>query len=374
MIYFDNAATTPMDPQVIEVMQDVMKNFYGNPSSVHTLGREARVVIEDARRKIAGFLNVSPSEIIFTSSGTEAINTVIYAAVNDLGVKHIITSPIEHHAVLHSVENIRERQGVKVSYLPIDAGGVPDLTALEKILEKSEKALVCLMHANNEVGSLLPLKDTSAICAKYGAYFLTDTVQTIGKYAVSFQNPKIHFASCSAHKFHGPKGVGFLYLNGEVPIKPYIHGGGQERNMRSGTENVYGITGMAKALEIAYRDMEQNQKYVSELKKYMISKLSDTVPGIIFNASCDRKGLNNILNVSFPKTSQSEMLLYSMDIEGIAVSGGSACSSGSVSVSHVLKNIGVDTSLPAIRFSFSKFNTFEEIEICLDAIKKILHL
>ena len=374
MIYFDNAATTPMDPQVIEVMQDVMKNFYGNPSSVHTLGREARVVIEDARKKIAGFLKVSPFEIIFTSSGTEAINTVIYAAVNDLGVKHIITSPIEHHAVLHAVENIRERQGVKVSYLPVDAGGVPDLLALEKLLEKSEKVLVCLMHANNEVGSLLPLKDTSAICAKYNAYFLCDTVQTIGKYAVSFQNSKIHFASCSAHKFHGPKGVGFLYLNGEVPIKPYIHGGGQERNMRSGTENIYGIAGMAKALEIAYRDMEQNQKYISELKRYMISKLSDTVPGIIFNASCDRKGLNNILNVSFPKTPQSEMLLYSMDIEGIAVSGGSACSSGSVSVSHVLKNIGEDTSLPAIRFSFSKFNTFEEIEICLDAIKKILHL
>jgi cysteine desulfurase len=374
MIYFDNAATTPMDTQVIEHMHNIMSTYYGNPSSVHTPGREARVVVEDARKQIAGFLNVSPSEIIFTSSGTEAINTVIYAAVNDLGVKHIITSPLEHHAVLHSVENIHTRQDIKISYLPVDSFGIPDLSALEEILRNSEKALVCLMHANNEIGSLSPIAEIGSICEKYGVYFLADTVQTIGKYAITLQNSKIHFATCSAHKFHGPKGVGFLYLNGEVSIKPYIHGGGQERNMRSGTENIYGIAGLAMAMEIAYRDMEQNQKHISELKAHMVKRLTETIPGIIFNADSDQKGLYNILNVSFPKTPQSEMLLYSLDIEEIAVSGGSACSSGSVSVSHVLKNIGVDISLPALRFSFSKFNTFEEVDHCIDVIKKNLHL
>lgn len=374
MIYFDNAATTSLDPQVIETMHDVMQKYYGNPSSVHTLGREARVVIEDARKQIAGFFNASPSEIIFTSSGTEAINTAIYAAVNDLGVKHIITSPVEHHAVLHASENIHLRQNIKISYLPVDSCGIPDLAKLEKYLKDSEKALVCLMHANNEVGSLLPIKDASSVCEKHGAYFLADTVQSIGKYAISLQNPKIHFATCSAHKFHGPKGVGFLYLNGEVSIKPYIHGGGQERNMRSGTENIYGIAGMAKALEIAHRDMEQNQKHISELKNRMASRLKEIIPEIVFNAACDQKGLYNILNVSFPKTAQSEMLLYSLDIEGIAVSGGSACASGSVSVSHVLENIGADISMPAIRFSFCKSNTFEEIDFCIDIIRKILDL
>lgn len=373
MIYFDNAATTPLDPQVIEQMNDVMLKHYGNPSSIHTLGREARVLVESARKQIASYVDVSPSEIIFTSSGTEAINTAIIGAVDDLGVKHIITSPVEHHAVLHTVEKVQKKNGITVTYLSVDSCGLPDFIELERILsETNAKTLVCIMHANNETGSLLPLKEASAICEKNNALLLVDTVQTIGKYAISLSKQKIHFATCSAHKFHGPKGTGFLYLNGEVSISPYILGGGQERNMRSGTENVYGICGMAKALEIAHKEMDKNQNYISSLKKYFSEKLINEFSGINFNAESDKKGLYNILNVSFPKTSKSEMMLYGLDIDGIAVSGGSACSSGSVSASHVLGHIGADTDKPAIRFSLSKFNTIEEIDTCLNVLKKIL--
>ncbi len=373
MIYFDNAATTPIDPQVIECMHDAMLKNFGNPSSVHTLGREARVLVESARKQIAAFVDVSPSEIIFTSSGTEAINTAIAGAVGDLGVTHIVTTHVEHHAVLHSVENVQSKQNVSVTYLPVDNCGLLDLEELDKLLsEISKKTLVCLMHANNETGALLPLKETSEICEKHHALLLVDTVQTIGKYAISLSKQKIHFATCSAHKFHGPKGAGFLYLNGEVSIGPYILGGGQERNMRSGTENIYGIAGMAKALDVAHFEMDKNQKYIFELKKYFSEKLLAEFPEIIFNADSDKKGLYNILNVSFPKTPKSEMLLYGLDIEGIAVSGGSACSSGSVSVSHVLKHIGADVEKPALRFSLSKFNTFDEIDTCISVLKKIL--
>jgi len=372
MVYFDNAATTPLDPEVIEAMIQVMKNNFGNPSSVHAFGREARVLIEDARKIVALNLNVSPSEIFFTSCGTEAINMVIEGAVNDLGIKHIITSPIEHHAVLHSIEKLAHQGKCKVSFVKIDHSGNFDLTDFENILSLNERSLVCLMHANNEIGTILPLKEVGDICEKHNALFLCDTVQTMGKLRIDATNMKIHFAVCSAHKFHGPKGVGFLYLNGNVKINPLLQGGGQERNMRSGTENIYGIVGLAKAFEVAHRNMDADVEYIKNLKAYFVKKLKEEINGIQFNGESDQKGLHTILNVSFPKTKNAEMLLYNLDIEGIAASGGSACSSGSISESHVLKAIGADLSRTSIRFSFSKFNTKEEIDRCIEVIKKVL--
>ena len=372
MIYLDNAATTPLDPEVIETMTDAMKNKFGNPSSVHKYGREARVLIEDSRRTVSGLLNVSPSEIFFTSCGTEAINMTISSCVNDLGIKHIVTSPIEHHAVLHTVSYFEKLGKIKLSYVKLDSNGNILLDDLENILATNERSLVCLMHANNEIGNLLPINDVSEICKKNNALFLCDTVQTIGKYKFDLSSMNVHFAACSAHKFHGPKGVGFLYLDGNVKINSMLHGGGQERNMRSGTENIYGIAGLAKALEVAHRNMEADAVYIKSLKAHMVAGLKKEIEGIQFNGESEEKGLHTILNVSFPKSDKTEMLLYSLDIEGIAASGGSACSSGSVAESHVLKAIYADNKRPAIRFSFSKFNTIEEIDSCLKIIKKIL--
>jgi len=372
MIYFDNAATTPLAPEVIDAMLKVMKDNFGNPSSVHAFGREARVLIEDARRIVASNLNVSPSEIFFTSCGTEAINMVIEGSVNDLGIKHIITSPIEHHAVLHTVEKLAHQGKCKVSFLKVDTSGSIDLSELENTLVTNEHTLVCLMYANNEIGTILPLKEVGEICERNNALFLCDTVQTMGKLSIDAVNSKMHFAVCSAHKFHGPKGIGFLYLNGNVKINPLLQGGGQERNMRSGTENIYGIVGLAKAFELAHKNMLVDVEYIKGLKKYFAERLKEEIKDIQFNGECDIKGLHTVLNVSFPKTKNAEMLLYNLDIEGIAASGGSACASGSVSESHVLKAIGADLSRTSIRFSFSKFNTKEEIDKCIDVIKKVL--
>jgi cysteine desulfurase len=372
MIYLDNAATTPLAPEVIEAMTIAMKHKFGNPSSVHAYGREARVLIEDSRNTVAGLLNVSPSEIFFTSCGTEAINMTIFSCINDLGIKHIVTSPIEHHAVLHTVGYFEKIGKIEVSYVKHDGKGNILSDDLENILATHDSSLVCLMHANNEIGNYLPIKEVSKICEKHNAMFLCDTVQTMGKFKFDLKDLNVHFAACSAHKFHGPKGIGFLYLNGKVKINPLLHGGGQERNMRSGTENIYGIIGLAKALEVAHRNMEADIDHIKSLKACMVAGLKEMIPDIQFNGDSEEKGLHTILNVSFPRSDKSEMLLYSLDIEGIAASGGSACSSGSVSESHVLKAIGADMKRTAIRFSFSKFNTKEEIDKCLTVIKKIL--
>ena len=372
MIYFDNAATTPLDPEVTEVMSSVMKNNFGNPSSVHTFGREARVLIEDARKSISSLLNVSPSEIFFTSCGTEVINMSIVGCIENIGIKNIITSPLEHHAVLHTLSHLSNAGKCKVQFVELDSFGNIRKDHLETILKSSGRSLVCLMHANNEIGNLLPLKDISDLCIRYDALFLCDTVQTMGKFRNHPGETNIHFAACSAHKFHGPKGIGFLYLNGEVKIDPLLYGGGQERTMRSGTENIYGIVGLAKAFEIAHRNMDADINYIKSLKEYMVNSLKSFISDIAFNGESENKGLHTILNVSFPKTDKSEMLLYNLDIEGIAASGGSACTSGSISESHVLKAIGADMNRPAIRFSFSKFNTKEEIDTCINVLKKIM--
>lgn len=369
MIYFDNAATTQLDPQVISAMHDVMTDCYGNPSSTHKIGREAKVLVEDSRKKVADHFNVTPSEIYFTSCGTEAIVTALTGAFRDLGVKTIIISPVEHHAVIHTVEALKGYNKISLKYVKVDSKGRVDLIDLQKLLETNDDCLVALMHANNEIGTILPLEEVAGLCEKYKAYFFCDTVQTIGKYKINLRNIKIHFAACSAHKFHGPKGCGFLYINSDVRIKALLTGGGQERNMRSGTENLYGIAGMTKALEVAYDRLDEKEKYISELRNYMINGLRSEIPGILFNGDIERNCLYNLLNVSFPSTKNSDMLLQKLDILGIAVSGGSACSSGVTSVSHVLKAIGANNEMIPVRFSFSKFSTKDEIDICLETLK-----
>ena len=370
-IYFDNAATTPLDPEVIDVMVDTLKNTYGNPSSVHAIGRQARVVVEEARKKVASFIHAAPAELFFTAGGTEADNMVLQSAVKDLGVNHIITSPIEHHAVLETAEKIEHQKKIKLSLVKLDEFGSVDLKNLEELLEANQdkKTLVSLMHGNNEIGNILPLKKTIELCKKHGALFHSDTVQTMGHYDFDVRALNIDFLTCSAHKFHGPKGIGFLFVNQNVQLKPIIIGGGQERNMRAGTENIYGIVGLAKAMEIAYANLKEHQNYIQGLKTYMIKSLEEQVKGITFNGNPKGESLYTVLNVNFPNSDMDEMLLFNFDIEGICVSGGSACASGSSVGSHVLEAIKSDKTKPAIRFSFSKYNTKEEIDYTLKVIK-----
>lgn len=372
-VYLDNAATTPIDPEVVQAMIPVLENNYGNPSSVHSLGRESRVIIEQSRRKVASFINAAPAEIFFTAGGTEADNMVLRSAVQDLGVNHVITSPIEHHAVIDTAEVVEKNNGVKLSLVKHDDKGYVDLVYLEQLLadNKDKTTLVSLMHANNEIGNKIPLKKVADLCKAYGAYFHSDTVQTMCHYAFDVRELGLDFLTCSAHKFHGPKGVGFLFVNQDIQIKPIITGGAQERNMRAGTENIYGIVGLTKAMEIAYRDLEAHQNHIQGLKTYMIEQLRQHVPGITFNGDPEGDSLYTVLNTTFPNSEMDEMLLYNFDIEGICVSGGSACSSGSNVGSHVLRGIGADMTKPAIRFSFSKYNTKEEIDYTIKVIKDL---
>jgi cysteine desulfurase len=374
-IYLDNAATTPLDPEVLDVMLPIMKNQFGNPSSIHSYGRETKTIIENARKTVARLLNASPSEIFFTSGGTEANNTAIRCSINDLGIKHCISAKIEHHAVEHTLEEICKKESIKISYVNIDKKGNVDLNHLETLLknslEEKKTTLVSLMHANNELGTLTPIEKVGELCRKYNAVFHSDTVQTMGHYIHDLKKIPVDFITCAAHKFHGPKGVGFLYVNSRVKIKPFITGGAQERNMRGGTENVYGIAGLAKALEIAYRDMEHDMKHISGIRSYMIEKLRSEIPGIAFNCETEKESLYTVLNVSLPPGDFAEMLLFNLDIWGIAASGGSACSSGSSTGSHVLTGIGADPNRPAVRFSFSKYNTKEEIDFVVDKLKEL---
>ena len=370
-IYLDNAATTPLDSEVIEVMVSVMKNTFGNPSSVHAVGRQARVVIEESRKKVASYINAAPAELFFTAGGTEANNMVLRSAVQDLGVNHIITSPIEHHAVLETAEAIEHQKSVHLSLVKLDEYGSVDLKNLEELLSANQdkKTLVSLMHGNNEIGNILPLKKVVELCKKYGALFHSDTVQTMAHYEFDVRALNIDFLTCSAHKFHGPKGIGFLFVNQDIQLKPIITGGGQERNMRAGTENIYGIAGLAKAMEIAYVNLKEHQSYIQGLKTYMIAQLEQHVKGVTFNGNPKGESLYTVLNVNFPNSEMDEMLLFNFDIEGVCVSGGSACASGSSVGSHVLEAINSDKTKPAIRFSFSKYNTKDEIDFTMSLIK-----
>ncbi len=370
-VYFDNAATTPLDKEVLETMLPYMTEHYGNPSSIHGFGRKTRSAIENARKSVAKILNASPSEIFFTSGGTEADNMAIRCTIFDMGIKHAITSKIEHHAVLHTLEKLEHDGIIKLSFVNLTPAGHIDLTHLEELLKNNERTLVSLMHANNEIGNLLPLEKVGEICEKYNAIFHSDTVQTMGHYAIDLQKIKIHFVTCAAHKFHGPKGIGFLYVNGNIKINPLIYGGSQERNMRGGTENLYGIIGLAKAMEIANRDMEAHQKHITDVKNYMIEELKNSITGVEFNGACQDNCLYTVLNVRFPKTENAEMLLFNLDIAGIAASGGSACTSGSDKGSHVLQGIGADVTRPSVRFSFSKYSTKEEVDYTVNKLKEL---
>ncbi|MGY4384754.1 cysteine desulfurase [Pedobacter sp. UYP24] len=373
-IYLDNAATTPLDAVVISEMIDVMNNYYGNPSSIHAQGREVRTLIERARKTVSGLLNATPAEIFFTSGGTEADNTAIRCGIAAFNIKHVITSKIEHHAVEHTL-NMLIKDGVidKLSFVNVDAKGNVDFEHLEELLKGNERSFVSLMHANNELGTLTDMERVGDLCEAYHAIYHCDTVQTMGHYKHDVRKLKAHFMVCAAHKLHGPKGVGFLFVNHTVKISPMIFGGAQERNMRGGTENVYGIVGLAKALEIAYAEMEKHQKQIQGLKDYMKDRLLSEVPDLFFNGeTAADKSLYTVLNVSFPAMDMADMLLFNLDINGISASGGSACSSGSNIGSHVLTAIGADPNRPSIRFSFSKYNTKEEIDFVVEKVKQIV--
>lgn len=367
-IYFDNAATTPIDKEVVEVMLPILTEQFGNPSSIHAHGRKTRAIIENSRKSIAKLLNCAPAELFFTSGGTEADNMAIVGSIEDLGIKHVITSCIEHHAVGHTLEHFEKAGKIKLSYVNLLENGNVDLAHLEELLSTNSRSLVSLMHANNEIGNLLPLEEVGEICKKYDAIFHSDTVQTMGHYKHDLQQLNVHFITCAAHKFHGPKGVGFLYVNHQIKIKPLIYGGSQERNMRGGTENVYGIAGLTKALEIAYADMEAHHSHIQGIKDYFIQKLKENIPGVTFNGTSNGESLYTVLNVLFPKTENAEMLLFNLDIAGISASGGSACTSGSNQGSHVLRGIKVDQEKPSIRFSFSKYNTIEEVDYTIEKL------
>lgn len=373
-IYLDNAATTPLDPLVIEEMTAVMKNSYGNPSAIHAMGREVRTLVEKARKSVAQLLHASPSEIFFTSGGTEADNMAIRGAIQAYGIKHAITSKIEHHAVEHTLDALLKNGEIdKLSFVKIDGNGNVDYQHLEQLLQENERSLVSLMHANNELGTLTDIKKVGEICEKYDAIYHADTVQTMGHYVHNVRDLKAHFIVCAAHKLHGPKGVGFVFVNSNVKIPPMIFGGAQERNMRGGTENVYGIVGLAKALEIAYAEMEEHQTYIQGLKDYFKEKLIAEITDVSFNGETDAdKSLYTVLNVSFPAMDMADMLLFNLDIHGICASGGSACSSGSNIGSHVLNGINANPERPSVRFSFSKYNTKEEIDFVMDKVKTVV--
>jgi cysteine desulfurase len=365
-IYFDNAATTALDQEVLEAMLPYMTTHFGNPSSIYSYGRESRLAIETARKTVAKLLNAHPGEIFFTSGGTESNNTAILSSIRDLGCTHIITSPIEHHAVLHTVEHYDHGDEVTSSYVKLYPNGHVDLTDLEEQLavqaQDERRCLVTLMHANNEIGNLLDIDAVGTICKKYNAIFHSDCVQTVGHYPLDLRKTPVHFISAAGHKFHGPKGVGLLYINDNVKIKPFIFGGGQERNMRAGTENLYGIVGFAKALELAMKNFETESSYIQSLKNYMTEQLRANIKGVQFNGDQEGRCLYTVLSVAFPKTEKSEMILFNLDMNHICVSGGSACSSGADVGSHVIRALNNNPNLVTVRFSFSKHNTKAEVD------------
>jgi cysteine desulfurase len=372
-VYFDNAATTALDPQVLEAMMPYLTEKFGNPSSIYSYGRESRLGIENARKTVAKILNAHPAEIFFTSGGTESSNTAINASVRDLGCRHIISSPIEHHATLHTVENLYHRGEAALSYVKLLPNGHIDMEDLEQLLSTSqEKCLVTLMHANNEIGNILDIHAVGNLCKMYGAVFHSDTVQTVGHFPFDLRNTPVHFITGAGHKFHGPKGVGLLYVNENVKIKPHIHGGAQERNMRAGTENLYGIVGFARALEMATEQHEKDSTYIRSLKLYMMEQVKKNVKGVAFNGDTLGKSLYTVLSVSFPKTEKSEMILFNLDINNICASGGSACTSGADQGSHVIRAINNNPNQVTVRFSFSKHNTKEEIDFVIEKLKDMI--
>jgi cysteine desulfurase len=373
-VYLDNAATTQIANEVIKEIEPYLSTYFGNPSSTHSFGRQTKNAIEITRKKIADFINAKSNEIVFTSGGTEADNMALRCAVVDLKVERIITSKLEHHAVGHTAENLKEHFNTEIIYLSTDEFGSPSLEELSKLLIEDKKTLVSLMHANNEIGTLLPIKEVSKLCNQYeNVYFHSDTVQTMGHYYIDVHQLGIDFLTCSAHKLHGPKGIGFLYINNNLSLNPLITGGSQERKQRGGTENIYGIIGLGKAMELAFSELKNHQEYIQGLKSKMMNQLKEIDKRISFNGEIEQeKSLYTVLNVCFPQDICNSMLLFSLDIHGIAASGGSACSSGSNVGSHVLAELPNQENCQCVRFSFSRFTTQEEIQYTLDKIKSII--
>lgn len=373
-VYFDNAATTAMDDRVIEAMLPFMRQHYGNPSSVHSHGREVRSAIEKARKKVAELLQVSPSEIFFTSGGTEADNTAIVCSIETHGIMHAISSPMEHHAVLHTLEECAKKGKVQLHLLDVNEFGDIDMQQLEELLVKYPKALVSLMHANNEIGNINDIQVIGALARQHGAFFHSDTVQTMGHFVHDLKTLPVDSIVAGGHKFHGPKGSGLLFVRKDKKIHALIHGGAQERNMRGGTENVIGIVGIAKALELAYEDMAGHRTHIEGIKQYFIDMLKANIPDVSFNgrsAEMD-KSLYTVLNVSLPPSEENAgMLLFNLDLHGISASGGSACSSGATVGSHVLRAIQSDPQRDSVRFSFSRFNTKEEVDYAVGKLKEL---
>ena len=374
-VYLDNAATTPLRKEVSDVMMAVLTNSYGNPSSSHAFGRSAKAILESCRKQVASFFNISPAEIIFTSGGTEANNLILQSAIKNLGVKHLITSRVEHHAVLHTVEALAISEGIKVSYVDLINGAV-NLEHLEALLQTKERTLVSLMHVNNETGTILNIDRVGVMCKEYGAWFHSDTVQSIGHFNLDLQKLPIDFITASAHKFHGPKGIGFVFVRKNSGVQPILFGGEQERGLRPGTEALHDIAGMTEALKLAIDAMNKEYQYIQGLKTYFVESLKRAIPEVVFNANSDTVGKTTatILNVRFPKLkSKGEMLQFQLDLKGIAVSRGSACQSGSAQVSHVLKEILTADELqqPSLRFSFSIFNTKDDVDYTIDVLKAL---
>lgn len=372
-VYLDNAATTPLDKEVFDAMAPFMLEDFGNPSSTHSHGRKVRAAIESSRKKIAELLNCTPGEIIFTSGGTEADNTLITSGISTYDIRHAISTPIEHHAVTHTLEILEKKGVIELHHVNLDEKGHVDMAHLEKLLQQYPNALVSLMHANNEIGNLLDIQKTGELSKKYNAFFHSDTVQTMGHYRHNMKELHVCGLTAGAHKFHGPKGVGFMYIQKDRKIAQLIHGGAQERNMRGGTENVYGIIGMAKALEIAYRDMEEHTRHIQALKSRMIAKLKENVPGVTFHGDSANleRSLYTVLNVSLPESEENDMVLFNLDLQGISASGGSACSSGASTGSHVLGALYPNSKRGAVRFSFSKYNTKEEIDFASEKLGEL---
>ena len=372
-IYFDNAATTSLDPAVLEAMMPYLTEKFGNPSSIYSYGRETRMAVEQARKSVAKNLGAKPSEIFFTSGGTESSNTILHAAIHDLGCKHIISSPIEHHATLHTVEHLAKIHNIKLSWVNILHNGHIDLDHLEQLLNThEEKTIVSIMHANNEIGNMIDLYEIGALCKKNNAYFHSDTVQTVGHFPFNLRETPVDFITGAGHKFHGPKGVGILYINENIKINPLVYGGAQERNMRAGTENLYGIIGFAKALELASASYEKDSAYMQTLKQYMHDLLVQKIPGVSFNGDPFGNSLYTLLSTNFPKTDKTDMLLFNLDIHHICASGGSACSSGAQQGSHVIQALKKEGEIATVRFSFSKNNTRQEIDQVVDILTTLL--
>lgn len=377
-IYLDNAATTQVRESVIVKMQDALGNFYGNPSSTHSFGRSAKTAIESARKTIAKYMNAHPSEIIFTSGGTEADNMILRCAVRDLGVKTIITTKIEHHAVTHTVEDLEREHGIQLLYVDLDEHGSPKMSHLEALLQKDDtKKLVSLMHINNELGNRLDISAVCTLCADNNAFFHSDTVQSIGHYNWDIQQTPVDFMAAAAHKFHGPKGIGFAYIKRNTGIKPMISGGSQERGCRAGTESFHNIVGLEEAFKAAYDNIDEESAYVTTLKKYFIDKITTAIPGVRFNGLSGDidKSTYTLVNVLLPVDEQKAlMLLFNLDMKGIACSQGSACQSGSGKGSHVLSEILSDGDMkkPSLRFSFSIYNTKEEIDYTIEMLTEFI--